>query len=86
MKIQNNTASNESKNEDKSLSLPQEEIRKLSCMSKTYWIFQIIIWIGAVSDKSFVKLELFTNIDFVDALTYSDYLIEKDEFYNKNIG
>ena len=33
---------------------------------------------SAVSDKFYVKLELFTNIDFADVLTYSDYLIEKD--------
>ena len=37
-----------------------------------------------IKDKFYVKLELLTNIDFADAVTYSDYVREKKEFQEEN--
>ena len=39
---------------------------------------------SAIADKLYVKLELFTNIDFADAVTYSDYIREKEQFCDEN--
>lgn len=38
-----------------------------------------------ITNKFYVKLELLTDFGFADAITYSDYQKEKDEFYNKNL-
>ena len=43
------SSENEQNNEDKPVILPQKEKNKMTCMSKTCWIFQVIIWIGAIS-------------------------------------
>ena len=40
---------NEQKNEDKPVILPQKEKNKMTCMSITCWIFQVIIWIGTIA-------------------------------------
>ena len=39
---------------------------------------------SVIKDKFYVKLELLTNIDFADAVTYSDYVKERDEFQDEN--
>ena len=39
---------------------------------------------SVIADKLYVKLELFTNIDFADAVTYSDYIREKEQFCDEN--
>jgi hypothetical protein len=38
-----------------------------------------------ITNKFYVKLELLTDFGFADAITFSDYQKEKDEFYNKNL-
>ena len=37
-----------------------------------------------IEGKLYVKLELFTNIDFADAVTYSDYIKQKEDFCEEN--
>ena len=40
---------------------------------------------SSISNKYYVKLELFTDVGFADAETYNDFLKEKEEFYNSNL-
>ena len=41
---------------------------------------------SAIANKFYVKLELLANIEFADAVTYDDYIREKDEIYQRNVG
>jgi len=41
---------------------------------------------SAVKDKFYVKLELIKQYDFADSVSYSDYVKDKDDFYNSNLG
>ena len=41
---------------------------------------------SSVTNKIYVKLELLGEYSFADAITYSDFQKERDEFYNKNLG
>ena len=40
---------------------------------------------SSVTNKYYVKLELLTEFSFADAITYSDFQKDKDEFYNDNL-
>ena len=40
---------------------------------------------SSIANKYYVKLELFTDFSFADAITYSDFQKEKDEFYDDNL-
>ena len=40
---------NEPQKSEESALLPQQEKKKITCMSVTCWIFQILIWAGAIS-------------------------------------
>ena len=41
---------------------------------------------STVRDKYYVKLELIKQYDFADSVSYSDYVKDKDDFYNSNLG
>ena len=49
MENQKNISENKTKKDEEALLLPQKEKNKMNCISITCWIFQIIIWIGAIS-------------------------------------
>ena len=58
---------NDQKNEDKPVILPQKEKNKMTCMSITCWIFQVIIWIGAIA-LLFIDVYEFVTLFFNFAL------------------
>ena len=48
-------------------------------------LFQLNYDESSITNKYYVKLELLAEFNFADAITYSDYKKEKDEFYNSNL-
>ena len=65
---------NDQKNEDKPVILPQKEKNKMTCMSITCWIFQVIIWIGAIALLFIDVYEIHINHHYFFEDTVSEYV------------
>ena len=68
------SSENEQKNEDKPVILPQKEKNKMTCMSITCWIFQVIIWIGAIALLFIDVYEIHINHHYFFEDTVSEYV------------
>ena len=71
-----------------------ETVRVVTRVAKKYFnyyssrdvsgLFKLNYDESAITNKFYVKLELLTDFSFADAITYSDYQREKDEFCDQN--